>query len=41
LTANDGGLLDLLGQTVAISGNTIMLGAPQKNNLKGAVYIYQ
>jgi len=41
LTANDGGFLDLLGQTVAISGNTIMLGAPQQNNLKGAVYIYQ
>jgi hypothetical protein len=41
LTANDGGFLDLLGLTVAINGNTIMLGAPQKNNLKGAVYIYQ
>lgn len=41
LTANDGGFLDLLGLTVAISGNTIMLGAPQQNNGKGAVYIYQ
>ena len=41
LTANDGGYLDLLGQTVAISGNTVMLGAPQKNGQRGAVYIYQ
>jgi FG-GAP repeat len=41
LTANDGGFLDGLGRTVAISGNTIMLGAPGQNNMNGAAYIYQ
>ena len=41
LTASDGASLDFLGATVAISGNTIMLGAPQKNDFHGAVYIFQ
>jgi hypothetical protein len=41
LTASDAAYPDFLGQAVAISGNTIVLGAPQKDNLKGAVYIYQ
>ena len=41
LTANDGGPGDSLGLTVAISGDTIILGAPQQNNLRGAAYIFE
>lgn len=41
LTATDAAYLDALGLSVAISGNTIMLGAPDKNEQKGAVYIYR
>ncbi len=41
LTANDAAYPDFLGLSVAISGDTIMLGAPEKDNLKGAVYIYE
>jgi FG-GAP repeat protein len=41
LTATDAAYADFLGLSVAISGNTIMLGAPQKNEQNGAVYIYQ
>jgi hypothetical protein len=41
LTASDGGFLDFLGHTVAISGDTIMVGAPQQNSGHGAVYVFQ
>lgn len=41
LTANDGQFLDVLGSTVAISGNTILLGALQPVSGPGAVYIYE
>jgi hypothetical protein len=43
LSASDAAFLDFLGSTVAISGNTIMVGAPHKDELtteSGAVYIY-
>ncbi len=41
LTATDAAYPDFLGLSVAISGNTIMLGAPAKDEQKGAVYIYE
>lgn len=44
LTASDGGAGDQLGETVAISGNTAVLGAPQaavgSNNQEGCAYVY-
>jgi len=33
--------LDLLGLTVAVSGDTVMVSAPQQINLQGAVYIFR
>jgi hypothetical protein len=39
LTASDGGEFDELGIAVAISGNTVVAGAPDNNNV-GAVYVF-
>jgi hypothetical protein len=44
LVANDAAYPDFLGSSVAISGNTIMVGAPRKDEPatgSGAVYIFQ
>ncbi len=41
LTASDGAEGDRLGFAVAVDGDTIVIGAPHKNNLTGAVYVYQ
>ena len=38
LTANDLGPVDEFGQSVAVSGSTIVAGARQHNGLQGAVY---
>lgn len=40
LTASDGAAFDQLGYSVAISGTTILAGAPNKNSNTGAVYIF-
>src|ERR1700733_4812760 len=40
LTAPDGAANDNLGYTVALSGNTAMLGAPGKGNGQGYVYVF-
>src|SRR5208283_639748 len=43
LTAFDGafsGTADLFGQSVAVDGNTLVVGAPGADNQQGAVYIY-
>jgi FG-GAP repeat/Divergent InlB B-repeat domain len=44
LTASDGGGIDLLGYSVAISGTTIVAGAPQHTvsvNAQGALYLFE
>jgi uncharacterized protein (DUF2345 family) len=40
LLASDGATNDALGASVAISGNTIVVGAPDKGLATGAVYVY-
>ena len=40
LTASDSTSSDLFGSSVAISGDTVAVGASSKNNFHGAVYIY-
>ena len=44
LTASNGGAGDQLGECAAISGNTVVLGAPQaavgSNNQEGAAFVY-
>jgi MBG domain (YGX type)/FG-GAP repeat/Bacterial Ig-like domain (group 3) len=40
LTASDGALDDRFGSSVAISGSTIIAGAPDHNGSQGAVYVY-
>lgn len=40
LRANDGGNNDLFGFHVAVSEDTVIIGAPFFNNLQGAAYIY-
>src|SRR5579871_1025736 len=40
LSASDGANLDYFGDSVAISGDTIVVGAPEHNNGVGAVYIF-
>jgi hypothetical protein len=40
LTASDGGFLDRLGESVAISGSTIVAGAPNHNSFAGALYVF-
>ncbi len=40
LTASDGFQSDLFGDSIAIDGDTVAVGARFHNNLEGAVYIY-
>ena len=40
LTASDGVANDALGMSVAMSGSTIVAGAPGRNSGKGAVYVF-
>jgi hypothetical protein len=40
LTASDGASGDEFGNTVAVSGNTIIIGAPYKNSYQGAAYVF-
>ncbi len=41
LTASDGVALDSFGNSVGISDNTVIVGAPGKNNNTGAAYIFE
>ena len=41
LTASDGAIDDLFGNSVAVSGNTIVVGAPKKDNYLGAAYVFE
>lgn len=40
LTANDGGDLNFFGRSLAISGDTVVVGAPGNNNNRGAAYVF-
>ena len=40
LTASDGARDDEFGNTVAVSGNTAIIGAPYKNSYQGAAYLF-
>jgi uncharacterized repeat protein (TIGR01451 family) len=40
LTASDGAANDYFGRSVAISGDTIAIGAPYQNSRKGAAYVF-
>jgi YHS domain-containing protein len=40
LTAADGANGDEFGNTVAVSGNTAIIGAPYKNSYQGAAYVF-
>jgi FG-GAP repeat len=41
LTASDGADADLLGNTVGISGDTVVAGAPGRNTSRGAAYVFE
>ncbi len=40
LVASDGAMLDHLGFSVAISGKTVLAGAPHRNGEQGAAYVF-
>ena len=40
LTASDGASGDAFGSSVAISGNTVVVGAPNSNKRRGAAYVF-
>ncbi len=40
LTATDGASGDEFANTIAMSGNTVIIGAPYKNSYRGAAYIF-
>ena len=40
LTASDGAANDAFGSSVAISGSTVVVGAPGKNSSTGAAYVF-
>ncbi len=40
LTASDGAASDLFGNSSAIEGNTVIVGAPGKNGSQGAAYLF-
>src|SRR6185312_14086899 len=40
LTAADGASGDEFGNTVAVSGKTVIIGAPYKNSYQGAAYVF-
>jgi len=41
LTASDGAPGDTFGSSVSISGNTVVVGAPNSNNFRGAAYVFE
>ena len=41
LTASDGEVADLFGGVISISGNTIVVGAPGDDSLKGSAYVFE
>jgi hypothetical protein len=41
LTAMDGAVGDRLGRSVAVDGDTLVLGAPEDDGAQGAVYVYR
>ena len=41
LTAGDGANYDYFGQSVAISGDTVVVGADHDGNLQGSVYVFE
>jgi hypothetical protein len=41
LTASDGAESDQLGRSVAIDGDTLVLGTPSDDRDKGAVYVFR
>jgi uncharacterized protein (TIGR03437 family) len=40
LTASDGGVSDWFGSSVSVSGDTVVIGAVQKNGARGAAYVF-
>jgi uncharacterized protein (DUF2345 family) len=40
LTASDGAASDVFGSSVAVSGDTVVVGAPHKNSSQGAAYVF-
>jgi len=40
LTATDGARDDVFGYSVAVSGNTAIIGAAYKNSYQGAAYVF-
>jgi FG-GAP repeat/Bacterial Ig-like domain (group 1)/Right handed beta helix region len=40
LTAFDGAAADLFGRSVAVSGDTAVVGAPQDDSLRGSAYVF-
>lgn len=40
LTASDGEGGDKFGNGISISGDTVIIGAPEKNNFRGAAYVF-
>jgi hypothetical protein len=40
LTASDGAAYDMFGSSVAVRGSTVIVGAPDKNSLTGAAYVF-
>ena len=40
LEASDGGAVDLFGSSVAISGDTVVVGSARNNSLTGAAYVF-
>jgi uncharacterized delta-60 repeat protein len=41
MAATDGNTYQVFGQAVAVSGETLLIGAPGDNSAKGAAYIYE
>ena len=41
LTASDGVVNDHFGKSVAVSGDTVVVGAPQVESMRGRVYVYE
>jgi trimeric autotransporter adhesin len=41
LTASEGAAGDVLGNTVGISGDTVVAGAPGRNTARGAAYVFE
>jgi uncharacterized protein (DUF2345 family) len=41
LTASDGAAFDTFGASVSISGDTVVVGSPDSNDLMGAAYVFE